>query len=174
MEELIAKRYANALSSVSDDISSSLIVLNTLCEVVDSKEIKETLNSPLISNEQKTEMILSSVEGADSSLINFIKILGENRRLDLIPTITKVLNSDQQKLSNKYDGIVESSSDLDEDTISNLESSLQDYTGAVIKLTQQKSTTDGLKVSVDDLGIEVNFSKSRIKEQLIDFISKSL
>jgi len=174
MEELIAKRYANALSSVSDDISSSLIVLNTLCEVVDSKEIKETLNSPLISNEQKTQMMLSSIEGADSSLINFIKILGENRRLDLISTITKVLNSDQQKLSNKYDGIVESSSDLDEDTISNLESSLQDYTGAVIKLTQQKSTTDGLKVSVDDLGIEVNFSKSRIKEQLIDFISKSL
>ena len=174
MEELIAKRYANALSSVTDDISSSLVVLNTLCEVVSSKKIKETLNSPLISNQDKTQMILSCIEGADNSLINFIKILGENRRLDLIPTITKVLNSNQQKLSNKYDGIVESSSDLDEETISNLENSLNNYTGAVIKLTQQKSTNDGLKVSVDDLGIEVNFSKSRVKEQLIDFIAKSL
>jgi F-type H+-transporting ATPase subunit delta len=27
---------------------------------------------------------------------------------------------------------------------------------------------------VDDLGIEVNFSKQRVKEQLIDFIKKSL
>lgn len=174
MEELIAKRYANALSSVSDDISSSLLVLNTLCEVVDTKEVNETLNSPLISNEQKTNMILSSIEGADNSLINFIKILGENRRLDLIPVITKVLNSGQQKLSNKYDGIVETASDLDEETLANLENSLKGYTGAVIKLKQEKSSRDGLKVSVDDLGIEVNFSKSRIKEQLIDFISKSL
>jgi F-type H+-transporting ATPase subunit delta len=31
-----------------------------------------------------------------------------------------------------------------------------------------------LRVSVDDLGIEVNFSKQRVKEQLIDFIKKSL
>jgi len=174
MEELIAKRYANALSSVSDNISTSLEVLNNISKVVSSKEINDTLNSPLISSEQKTDMMLSSIDGADNSLINFIKILGENRRLDLIPVITKVLNSQQQKLSNKYDGIVESSSDLNEETISNLESSLGDYTGAVITLTQQKSDNDGLKVSVDDLGIEVNFSKSRIKEQLIDFISKSL
>ncbi|HEO99316.1 MAG TPA: F0F1 ATP synthase subunit delta, partial [Epsilonproteobacteria bacterium] len=43
-----------------------------------------------------------------------------------------------------------------------------------IKLDQEKSDLDGLRVTVDDLGIEVNFSKQRVKEQLIDFIKKSL
>ncbi len=175
MEELIAKRYAQALSSVSKDLPGILEVLNVLSEVVSSSEIKSTLTSPIISSESKTEMILSALgENADASLVNFIKILGENKRLDLIPAITKVLNRDQQRVSNEYEGVLKSASPLNEAVLANLEETLKEYTGSTIKLTQEKTDLDGLRVSVDDLGIEVNFSKQRVKEQLIDFIKKSL
>jgi len=174
MEELIAKRYAQALSSVSKDLSGVLEVLNVLSEVISSSEIKSTLTSPIISSESKTEMILSALSDDDKTLVNFIKILGENRRLDLIPAITKVLNSDQQRVSNEYEGVLKSASSLDEAALANLEETLKKYTGSTIKLTQEKSDLDGVRVSVDDLGIEVNFSKQRVKEQLIDFIKKSL
>lgn len=174
MEELIAKRYAQALSSVSKDLSGTLEVLNVLSEVTSSSEIKSTLTSPIISSESKTEMILSALSDDDSTLVNFIKVLGENRRLDLIPAITKVLNTDQQRVSNKYEGVLKSTSSLDESALADLEETLQKYTGSTIKLTQEKSDLEGLRVSVDDLGIEVNFSKQRVKEQLIDFIKKSL
>jgi len=174
MEELIAKRYAKALSSVSKDLPGILEVLNVLSEVVSSAEIKSTLTSPIISSENKTAMILSALSDDDVILVNFIKILGENGRLDLIPAITKVLNSDQQRVSNEYEGVLKSTSSLDEATLANLEETLKKYTGSTIKLTQEKSDLDGVRVSVDDLGIEVNFSKQRVKEQLIDFIKKSL
>ncbi len=174
MEELIAKRYAQALSSVSKDLPGILEVLNVLSEVISSSEIKSTLTSPIISSESKTEMILSALSDDDKTLVNFIKILGENRRLDLIPAITKVLNSDQQRVSNEYEGVLKSASSLDEAALANLEETLKKYTGSTIKLTQEKSDLDGVRVSVDDLGIEVNFSKQRVKEQLIDFIKKSL
>jgi len=174
MEELIAKRYAQALSSVSKDLPGILEVLNVLSEVVSSSEIKSTLTSPIISSENKTAMILSALSDDDTTLVNFIKILGENGRLDLIPAITKVLNSDQQRVSNEYEGVLKSASSLDEATLANLEETLKKYTGSTIKLTQEKSDLDGVRVSVDDLGIEVNFSKQRVKEQLIDFIKKSL
>ncbi|UPT77010.1 F0F1 ATP synthase subunit delta [Sulfurovum sp. XGS-02] len=174
MEELIAKRYAKALSSVSKDLPGVLEVLNVLSEVVSSTEIKSTLTSPIISSEDKTAMILSSLGESDATLVNFIKILGENGRLDLLPIITKVLNSDQQKASNSYEGVLKSASSLDEAAVANLEETLKKYTGSMIKLTQEKSDFDGVRVSVDDLGIEVNFSKQRVKEQLIDFIKKSL
>jgi F-type H+-transporting ATPase subunit delta len=174
MEELIAKRYAQALSSVSKDLPGILEVLNVLSEVISSSEIKSTLTSPIISSESKTEMILSALSDDDTTLVNFIKILGENRRLDLIPAITKVLNSDQQRVSNEYEGVLKSTSSLDEAALANLEETLKKYTGSTIKLTQEKSDLDGVRVSVDDLGIEVNFSKQRVKEQLIDFIKKSL
>lgn len=174
MEELIAKRYAKALSSVSKDLPGILEVLNVLSEVVKSTEIKSTLTSPIISSEDKTAMILSALGDGDATLVNFIKILGENGRLDLIPTITKVLNSDQQRVSNEYEGVLKSASLLDEAELANLEGTLKKYTGSTIKLTQEKGDFDGVRVSVDDLGIEVNFSKQRVKEQLIDFIKKSL
>lgn len=174
MEELIAKRYAQALSSVSKDLPGIVEVLNVLSEVISSAEIKSTLISPIISSESKTEMILSALSDDDSTLVNFIKVLGENKRLDLIPAITKVLNTDQQRVSNEYEGVLKSTSSLDEATLANLEETLKRYTGSTIKLTQEKTDLEGLRVSVDDLGIEVNFSKQRVKEQLIDFIKKSL
>lgn len=175
MEELIAKRYAQALSSVSKDLPSVLEVLNVLSEAICSSEIKSALTSPIVSSEKKTEMILAALgENANGPLVNFIKILGENKRLELIPAITKVLNTDQQRVSNEYEGVVKSASSLDEAVLADLEETLKKYTGSTIKLKQEKTDLDGLRVSVDDLGIEVNFSKQRVKEQLIDFIKKSL
>jgi len=174
MEELIAKRYARALSSVSKDLSGALEVLNTLSEVISTPKIKSTLTSPIISNDDKTGLILSAMSDDDNTLVNFIKILGEKGRLDLIPVITKVLNADQQRVANEYEGVVKSATSLDGADLANLEETLKKYTGSTIKLTQVKSDLDGVRVSVDDLGIEVNFSKQRVKEQLIDFIKKSL
>ena len=175
MEELIAKRYAKALSSVSKDIAGVADVLNVLTTAVATPEVSKALLSPIVASEKKTEMILSTLgENADATLVNFIKILGENKRLDLIPAIAKVLNADLQKVSNEYEGVLTSKETLDEKALSNLEETLKKYTGSTIKLTQEKSDVDGLRVSVDDLGIEVNFSKQRVKDQLIDFIKKSL
>jgi len=175
MEELIAKRYAQALSSVVKDTSTVLETLNVLSESITDTKVKIALVSPVLSAAKKTEMILSAVgNDTDTLLLNFIKILGENNRLDLIPAITKVLNADHQRTLNKYEGIVRSASLLDDKALSNLEATLKKYTGSTIKLTQKKTDLDGLRVSVDDLGIEVNFSKQKVKEQLIDFIKKSL
>ncbi|MFK5974954.1 MAG: F0F1 ATP synthase subunit delta [Sulfurovum sp.] len=175
IDELISKRYANALSSFKKELPNSLVLLNTLSEVLADKDISSVISSPMVSNKHKTEMILSALdESADNTLINFIKILGENRRLDLIPVITKLLNREQQVISNEYEGILQSNSTIDEVSVANLEETLKRYTGATIKLTQESTELDGLKVVIDDLGIEVNFSKQRVKEQLIDFITKSL
>ena len=174
MEELIAKRYAKALSSVSNNIAGIVEVLNVLTEAIQAEEVKLALTSPLVADTKKTEMILSAVSDDDNTLVNFIKVLGENKRLELIPAIAKVLNADLQKESNQYEGVLKSSEKLGQDELSKLEKTLKAYTGSEIKLTQEKTDLDGLRVSVDDLGIEVNFSKQRVKEQLIDFIKKSL
>ena len=175
MEELIAKRYAQALSLVSKDIAGIAEVLNALSVAINTEEVKSALTSPIISSEKKTEMILSTLgDKADGTLVNFIKILGENRRLDLIPAIAKVINADLQKELNQYEGVLKSKKTLGKEELSKLEETLKTYTGSTIKLIQEKTDLDGLRVSVDDLGIEVNFSKQRVKEQLIDFIKKSL
>ncbi len=176
MEELIAKRYVKALLEVisTEQKITYSQVLNSIASLFNDKSISNKINSPLISSDKKVSFILDGVEDIDSSFINFIKILGENDRLNLIPTIAKSLNRELQQESNEYSGIVISSNELNSDDIKKLEDSLKSYTGSTIKLTQSQSDLDGIKVTVDDLGIEVNFSKQRVKEQLIDFITKSL
>jgi len=176
MEELIAKRYVKALLEVisTEQKSSFLEVLNGISSLFSDKSIAEKINSPLISSDKKVDFILEAIPEDNISIVNFIKILGENDRLDLIPIIAKILNQELQKEKNEYEGVVTSSNELGETELAQLENSLKTYTGSTIKLTQQKSDLDGIKVTVDDLGIEVNFSKQRVKEQLIDFITKSL
>ncbi|HIP51289.1 MAG TPA: F0F1 ATP synthase subunit delta [Campylobacterales bacterium] len=178
MEELIAKRYVNALvdsTSKKDRVNFSKILLG-MADAFSDEKVEEMLTSPLVANEQKTSLVLESLgEDANIKLVNFIKIIGENGRLDLLPTIAKVLRQAIQKETNKYNGVVTSSTKLKAEELKDLEASLTKYTdGASIKLTQEISDIEGIKVSVDDLGIEVNFSKQRVKEQLIDFITKSL
>jgi len=175
MEELIAKRYVSALTSVSKDVKTIAESLNMLADVIGTKEVKDNLTSPIVDADKKTDMILATLGAkADQVLVNFIKVLGENKRLDLIPAIAKVLNAELQKESNEYEGVLKSSNELSKQDIEKLEDTLKKYTGSTIKLTQEKTDLDGVRVSVDDLGIEVNFSKQRVKEQLIDFIKKSL
>lgn len=177
MEELIAKRYVNALVGVANDEQKATYseALNVLAAVFADKNVAERLSSPLISQSNKTSFVLDGLgDNADSNLQNFIKVIGEHNRLDLLPTIAKALNQILQAEKNEYEGTVMASSELGAAEIENLENSLKTYTGSTIKLTQQQADVDGVKVTVDDLGIEVNFSKKRVKEQLIDFITKSL
>jgi F-type H+-transporting ATPase subunit delta len=176
MEELIAKRYVNALSEVATSEQKVVYseTLSAIAEVLGDEVVAERLTSPLITSAEKTAFILKGIEGADSNLINFIKILGENSRLNLIPTIAKSLNQELQKERNEYEGVVTSSNALSDADLEDLQNSLKKYTGSTIKLTQTQSEVEGIRVAVEDLGIEVNFSKQRVKEQLIDFITKSL
>ena len=177
MEELIAKRYVNALVSVANDEQKVAYseALNALASVFEDQSVAERLSSPLISLSDKTSFVLDGLgEGADNNLQNFIKVIGEHNRLDLLPSIAKSLNQILQAERNEYEGTVVASNALGDAELENLESSLKTYTGSTIKLTQESSDIDGIKVTVADLGIEVNFSKQRVKEQLIDFITKSL
>jgi F-type H+-transporting ATPase subunit delta len=176
MEELIAKRYVQALLSVAGEDEKSVYIkaMNSIGSTFDDPKVMMMIESPIVSVAVKVDAVLSALgKGADQKLVNFIKILGEKKRLSLIPVIAAELNAQMQKESNSYEGSVKSKETLDDDAISELEETLKRYTGSVIKLNQQESDLDGLRVSVDDLGIEVNFSKERVKEQLIDFIMKS-
>jgi len=177
MEELIANRYVNALVDVTSTEQRAEFseVLTAIAGLFEDDSVAEMLTSPLVSADQKTSFVLDGLgEDCDIKLQNFIKIIGENGRLDLLPTVARKLNQAIQKETNEYEGVVTSSNTLGDAEFADLEASLKTYTGSNIKLTQVQSDLDGIKVSVDDLGIEVNFSKQRVKEQLIDFITKSL
>lgn len=177
MKELIAKRYAKALmeSSSAKEIKAQLAALQALRETLSEKELSEIVESPLVPGGRKFELLIAPLEGKiDGKLFNLLKVMSEKGRLDLIPDLAEILAFEVKRESNRFEGVVEADDALDKEEIKRLEKILDRYSGAEIKLKQINDSGDGLHVAVEDLGLELSISKSRIKSDLLDFIQKAL
>ena len=177
MEELIAKRYIKALKGSSD-----IATLETISEIFsaialsfkDDKFI-QIINNPNVSKDQKSGILLDAVKSANSNAVNnLIKLLAEHNRLNIIPAIAEVMRKDLAANSKTYQGVVYSDSDIDAKVIQDLGNGLGKKFASNISLTFVKNDFDGIKVDVEDLGIEINFSKSRINSQIIEHIVKAI
>ncbi len=177
MNELIAKRYAKALMELvpAKERSALLKSLQSLQEAFSAPEAVELITSPLVSNVRKFELLVAPLESKlDPRLFRLLKVMSEKGRLDLVSDLAEILDLEIKKASKRFEGSVEADEDLPNEEIKRLEEVLERFSGAKIKLKQTKKNGDGLRVSVDDLGLEVNYSKSRVKADLLDFIQRVL
>lgn len=174
--ELIAKKYIKALVSVSsaEELKKYASHLSSLSALYSDEKAKAILLSSEIKNDKKEELLLAGLGKTEQKFQNFIKVLALKGRLELIPLVSKVLNAEMAKMENRFQATVYSQSNLSKANITNLEKSLSARVGAKVDLEQSKEKYDGLKVSVDGLGLEVSFSKHRVKTQLIEHILKAI
>jgi F-type H+-transporting ATPase subunit delta len=177
MVELVAKRYAKALMEIEagKKIESFITALEGIASALEDPKAKEIIASPLVSSEDKVALITEALgKKADPVLVQLVKVMGEKDRLGLIPELASILKFEKKKESNSFVGQVESSNTLDEAELKSLEQALSKHSGAEIKLEQIKSDLNGVKVEVEDLGLELSFSKDRVKTALLDYIQKAL
>lgn len=174
---MIAKRYVQSLVGVLD--SSSLDNTSDLFAVLatafDDSKFLQIMNSNDIASSAKTTLILGMVESAKSSEINnLIKLLGENGRLILIPAIAKELKRQIGSIKRVYTGRIYSVSKIDQATIDSIAHDLGTKMDASISLKSVASECDGVRVVVDGLNIEIDFSKSRLNAQITEHILKAI
>lgn len=176
MVDLIAKRYVKALL-IGRDTDSITNVYNELKEISSaflSDKFVSIISSTEIKTEAKTDLIISFVENISVVTKNLIKVLGENKRLDIIPYIVVELKVQVALLSNKYEGLVYTNSALSPEYITSIEEKFSKKFDVNLKLTQEVCDYDGIKVDIEGLGLEISFSKARLKAQLIDHILKAV
>ncbi len=177
MNELIAKRYAKALRDLipEKELSKQLPMLQEIQKNFCETKVAEFVNSPLIRPEEKFDILVKPLKDKlDKRLYNMLEIMSSKGRLNLIPELTQILTDEIKYLKNQFDGIVEADSKISKAEITKLEKVLANYSGAKIKLKQTTEDNDGLKVVVEDLGLEMNLSKSRLKSELLNFIQRAL
>lgn len=177
MEELIAKRYLKAIkqSSGSEAIHNMALIFSVLAESFKDEKFSQIINNPDVSKAQKSDILLSSVKSADSKDVNnLIKLLIENNRISIIPAIAEIMRKDIANTGKSYSGVVYSNSDIDAKVIDGLGNGLGKRFNSNITLKFVKSDFNGIKVDVEDLGIEISFSKSRINSQIIEHIAKAI
>jgi len=177
MEELIAKKYIKALTQGADidTVKNMTIVFSAIAESFDNIKFTEIINNPNIATSEKLSILLDAVKAVDSDTINnFIKLLVENKRINIIPAIAQELEKTVASVTKTYEGTIYSDSDIDANVVSELSSGLSKRFDSTISLNTVKNDFTGIKVDVDSLGIEINFSKDRIDSQIIDHIIKAI
>jgi len=177
MEELIAKKYIKALKQGSDLESMKNIsdVFSVLADAFHEEKFVKIVNNPHISVNDKSTILLESVKSAESkSINNLIKLLVENKRINIIPAIAKELKKDMAKLTKTYEGVIYSNSEIDTKVMTELSNGLSKKFDSTITLSFVKNDFNGIKVEVEALGIEINFSKDRINNQIIEHIIKAI
>lgn len=177
MEELIAKKYIKALTDNSDieSIQNSADVFSVIADSFADEKFRSIIISPLVSGNDKENILLDAVKSASSDRINnFIKLLVENKRLDIIPAIAKELKKDIANSTKTYTGIIYSDSDIELKVLEELSNGLSTKFNSTITLSFVKNDFNGIKVEVAGLGIEINFSKDRIDSQIIEHIIKAI
>lgn len=177
MEALVAKPYVTALldGENAENMAAYATVFNALASQFENEKFVDLISSPSIAASAKEEIFLAAVAKVGSEkLNNFLRLLAEKNRLELIPEIAEQLSKGISALNNAYTGKVFSDSDIDAKTVDALSAGLGKKVDANITLEFVKTDFDGIKVEVEDLGIEVNFSKERINSTLIDHILKAI
>lgn len=61
--------------------------LKTLAEIVKDNSVQQVLHNPKYTNEQRVEMLETIMPELEQDMQNYIKLLTENNRLDLLPAI---------------------------------------------------------------------------------------
>ena len=177
MAALVAKRYVKALldGENAEGMATLLAVFEALSTQFDNEKFVDIISSPSIVASAKEEILLAAVASLKSDKINnFLKLLAEKNRFELIPEITKQLSKEMAVVNNAYTGSILSDVDMDAKTVKSLSEGLSKKVDANISLEFVKTDFDGIKVEVEDLGIELNFSKERINSSLIDHILKAI
>jgi F-type H+-transporting ATPase subunit delta len=149
--------------------------LKQIASAYNDEKFLAILSSSDINGAQKVELVLSFVEGnTTNEFQNFIKLLGEKSRLDIIPDIVDTLEAELAVLNNSYTGVIYTNKELSVDDVEKLRSQFATKFNVELKLEQNVCDYDGIKVDIDGLGCEVAFSKERLKSQMIEHILKAV
>ncbi|PSM51601.1 ATP synthase, F1 complex, delta subunit [Campylobacter blaseri] len=178
MSKIVAERYAKALIEKFDnkELESIIKNLKVIVMAFASNKFKIIIDYPIVSSKKKEELVLSlfDKEKLSKEFINFLKILSENKRFDLVPDILERLETKIRSLKNSYTGKVYSSNTISDKEILDMEKLFSEKFKSEIKLEKVQKDFNGIKVTFDELGVEINFSMDRLKHDLSNYILKAI
>ncbi|WP_297814243.1 F0F1 ATP synthase subunit delta [uncultured Helicobacter sp.] len=177
MKDLIAKRYIKALAKTASDIELKEIAesLSKLAGAYKITKFREIVESPYVEEKQKTEFILGNIldNNFNKKFANFIKVLAEHKRLDLFEELYNELSSYLATLNKEYIAQLIVGESYNEDVLKEIENKFSKKLGVNLLLKQQIVANSGIKLIVEDLGVEVSFSQEKFVNDLKSHILKA-
>lgn len=158
----IARPYAEAIFALAAEagrLAEWSAMLGALAQVAASKRVQAALSDPNLPTPRLAGIIVGVLAGQLSAECeNFVRVLAENRRLDVLPEI----QSQYDALKNEREGVVEayiySALELDAAQMADLIARLEKHTGRKVKarLSVDRELIGGVKVVIGDKVIDAS------------------
>lgn len=177
MKDLIAKRYIKALAKTASEteLKEVLESLGKLAGAYRIAKFREIVESPYVAEKQKVEFVLENIlnNSFNAKFANFIKVLAEHKRLDLFEELYGELSSYISTLNKEYIAQLIVSESYNQEVLKEIESKFSKKLGVNLSLQQQVVANSGIKLVVEDLGVEVSFSQEKFANDLRNHILKA-
>ena len=148
--ETIARPYAQAIYDHSKGWEKDLGQLELALE---TSEVQQLIDSPKLAYKEKTEMFLSLFEGQiESKTSNFIKVLGESKRISLLPHISKEYRKLLSGTKGSTEVLITSAFELTDEQLKKFADSLKGRYGDSLTVEQviDKSLIGGFSIKCGD------------------------
>ena len=148
--ETIARPYAQAIYDHSKGWEKDLGQLELALE---TSEVQQLIDSPKLAYKEKTEVFLSLFEGQiESKTSNFIKVLGESKRISLLPHISKEYRKLLSGTKGSSEVLITSAFDLTDEQLKKVTDSLKGRYGDSLTVEQviDKSLIGGFSIKCGD------------------------
>lgn len=185
MEEIIARRYVKALCSTLDlkDVLEVIRVLKPLIAAFCNQKFLEILSAPFLKENQKVTFILELLQTDSnykqlsttvvSKLKNFLGVLSEHHRLNLLPSIYSEMVAVNATQNKEYLAHLFGQESYDSDFVSKVESVFSKKLGVKLKVEQERTQQPEVRIVIEDLGVESSFSSQKFQNDLKSHILKA-
>jgi F-type H+-transporting ATPase subunit delta len=156
----VARPYAEAAFRLADGanaLAKWADMLGALAQVGEDERVQRAVADPGLSDAQVAGVFIAILAGRlDGGAENFVRVLAENRRIELLPEIRLQFEA----LKNEREGVVEaevqSAFELSEAQVADLVQRLEKKTGRKVKarIEIQKDLIAGVKVVLGDKVID--------------------
>ena len=148
--ETIARPYAQAIYDHSEGWE---VDLEQLERALETPAVQQLIDSPKLAYKEKTDVFLSLFEGEiETKTSNFVRVLGESKRISLIPHISKEYKKLLSGTKGSSEVFITSAFELSEEQVDKITESLKGRYGDSLTVEQviDKSLIGGFSIKCGD------------------------
>lgn len=178
MTSIVARKYVNALIKIYSEVEleniySSLLKISVAMSI---QKLRFILVSKDVSHSEKASLLVEISENSDNRFANFLRLLVDKQKIEFIPAMAEEIRKYLASRKGSVSGVITANFTVSSDIRVALEKSLSTKLGKNVELSIDENTShtfNGVRVELDDISVEVEIEKTKLKDAIIEHVLKS-
>jgi F-type H+-transporting ATPase subunit delta len=178
MTNVVARKYVKAL--ILTYLPNELVEVHCSLVKVASALSVQKLRFIMVSNDvthaQKASLLIEIAENNNQKFANFIRLVVDKQKIDFVPSMAEELRKYIAGKKGSVSGVITANFNISTELKNSLEASLSKKLNKQVELAVDAHPAhefNGIKIDLDDIGVEVELEKTKLKNEIIEHILKS-